>query len=175
MGGNVSISYRSPLKIVRGWMQYLYDDEGHRYIDAYNNVAHVGHCHPRVVDAAREQMGVLNTNTRYLHDNIIRYAERLTSLLPDGLEVCYFVNSASEANELALRLARTYTSQKDMIILDAAYHGNTTSMIDISPYKHNGPGGRGAPDWVHAVPIPDVFRGAYRAGDPDAGQNTLSM
>ncbi len=169
MGGNVSISYRSPLKIVRGWMQYLYDDVGHRYIDAYNNVAHVGHCHPRVVEAAREQIGVLNTNTRYLHDNIIRYADRLTSLLPDGLEVCYFVNSASEANELALRLARTYTSRKDLIVLEAAYHGNTTSMIDISPYKHNGPGGRGAPDWVHAVPIPDVFRGAYRAGDPDAG------
>ena len=169
MGGNVSISYRSPLKIVRGWMQYLYDDEGRRYIDAYNNVAHVGHCHPRVVEAAREQISVLNTNTRYLHDNIIRYAERLTSLLPEGLEICYFVNSASEANELALRLARAYTSQKDMIVLEAAYHGNTTSLIDISPYKHNGPGGRGAPDWVHTVPIPDVFRGAYRAGDPDAG------
>jgi 4-aminobutyrate aminotransferase-like enzyme/Ser/Thr protein kinase RdoA (MazF antagonist) len=169
MGGNVSISYRSPLKIVRGWMQYLYDDDGHRYIDAYNNVAHVGHCHPRVVEAAREQIGILNTNTRYLHDNIIRYADRLTSLLPEGLDVCYFVNSASEANELALRLARTYTSQKDLIVLEAAYHGNTTSLIDISPYKHNGPGGRGAPDWVHAVPIPDVFRGAYRAGDPDAG------
>jgi 4-aminobutyrate aminotransferase-like enzyme len=169
MGGNVSISYRSPLKIVRGWRQYLYDEDGRQYIDAYNNVAHVGHCHPRVVEAAREQIGVLNTNTRYLHDNIIRYAERLSSLLPEGLDVCYFVNSASEANELSLRLARAYTSQKDMIVLEAAYHGNTTSLIDISPYKHNGPGGRGAPDWVHAVPIPDVFRGAYRAEDPDAG------
>ena len=169
MGGNVSISYRSPLKIVRGWMQYLYDDEGRKFIDAYNNVAHVGHCHPKVVEVARQQIGVLNTNTRYLHDNIIRYADRLTSLLPEGLEVCYFVNSASEANELALRLARAYTSQKDMIVLEAAYHGNTTSMIDISPYKHNGPGGRGAPDWVHAVPIPDVFRGAYKSDEPQAG------
>jgi 4-aminobutyrate aminotransferase-like enzyme/Ser/Thr protein kinase RdoA (MazF antagonist) len=171
MGGNVSISYRSPLKIMRGWMQYLYDDEGRQYIDAYNNVAHVGHCHPRVVEAACEQIGVLNTNTRYLHDNIIRYAERLTSLLPDGLDVCYFVNSASEANELALRLARAFTSQKDIIVLDAAYHGNTTSLIDISPYKHDGPGGRGAPDWVHSVPIPDLFRGEYRADDPNAGAN----
>jgi len=122
-----------------------------------------------VVEAARQQNGVLNTNTRYLHDNVIRYADRLTSLLPEGLEVCYFVNSASEANELALRLARAYTSQKDMIVLESAYHGNTTSMIDISPYKHNGPGGRGAPDWVHAVPIPDVFRGAYKSDDPQAG------
>ncbi|MGE5374909.1 MAG: aminotransferase class III-fold pyridoxal phosphate-dependent enzyme, partial [Bacteroidota bacterium] len=170
MGGNVSISYRSPLKIMRGWMQYLYDEEGRKYIDAYNNVAHVGHCHPRIVEAAGRQTGVLNTNTRYLHDNIIRYAERLTSLLPEGLEVCYFVNSASEANELALRLARAYTSQTDMVVLEAAYHGNTTGMIDISPYKHNGPGGKGAPGWVHAVPIPDVFRGMYKADDPRAGE-----
>jgi 4-aminobutyrate aminotransferase-like enzyme/Ser/Thr protein kinase RdoA (MazF antagonist) len=169
LGGNLSIAYHSPVKIVRGWMQYLFDENGRRYLDAYNNVAHVGHCHPRVVEAARNQISVLNTNTRYLHDTINRYAERLTSLLPDSLEVCYFVNSASEANELALRLARAYTNQKDMIVLEAAYHGNTTSLIDISPYKHNGPGGTGAPDWVHAVPIPDVFRGEYKADDPQAG------
>lgn len=169
LGGNLSIAYRSPVKIVRGWMQYLYDEQGRKYIDAYNNVAHVGHCHPRVVEAARNQVGVLNTNTRYLHDNINRYAERLTALMPDSLEVCYFANSASEANELALRLARAYTNQKDMIVLEAAYHGNTTSLIDISPYKHDGPGGKGAPDWVHTVPIPDVFRGEYKAHDPQAG------
>ena len=169
LGGNLSIAYRSPVKIVRGWMQYLYDEQGRKYIDAYNNVAHVGHCHPRVVEAACNQISVLNTNTRYLHDNVNLYAERLTSLLPEPLEVCYFVNSASEANELALRLARAYTNQKDMIVLDAAYHGNTTSLIDISPYKHDGPGGKGAPDWVHKVPIPDVFRGEFKADDPNAG------
>jgi 4-aminobutyrate aminotransferase-like enzyme len=169
LGGSLSIAYRSPVKIMRGWMQYLFDEQGRKYLDAYNNVAHIGHCHPRVLEAARSQMGVLNTNTRYLHDTINRYAERLTSLLPAPLEVCYFVNSASEANELALRLARAYTQQKDMIVLEAAYHGNTTSLIDISPYKHNGPGGMGAPDWVHAVPIPDVFRGEYKADNPQAG------
>ena len=169
LGGNLSIAYRSPVKIVRGWMQYLFDENGRRYLDAYNNVAHVGHCHSKVVEAACMQIGVLNTNTRYLHDNINRYAERLTSLFPDSLDVCYFVNSASEANELALRLARAYSGQKDMIVLEAAYHGNTTSLIDISPYKHNGPGGSGAPAWVHAVPIPDVFRGAYKASDAQAG------
>ena len=169
LGGNLSIAYREPVKIVRGWKQYLFDDEGRRYIDAYNNVAHVGHAHPRVVEAGRRQMGVLNTNTRYLHDFINRYAERLTSLLPEPLRVCYFVNSGSEANELALRLARAYTRQRDLIVLEAAYHGNTTTLIDISPYKHNGPGGTGAPDWVHAVPIPDDYRGAYKRGDPQAG------
>jgi len=170
LGGNLSIAYREPVKVVRGWKQYLFDDEGRRYLDAYNNVAHVGHAHPRVVEAGRRQMGVLNSNTRYLHDFINRYAERLTSLLPEPLRVCYFVNSGSEANELALRLARAATHQRDMIVLEAAYHGNTTTLIEISPYKHNGPGGTGAPDWVHAVLIPDDYRGAHKRGDPQAGE-----
>jgi 4-aminobutyrate aminotransferase-like enzyme len=154
LGPNLSISYRHPLKIVRGEMQYLFDDEGRRYVDAYNNVAHVGHCHPRVVAAGVAQMQTLNTNTRYLHDLILRYAERLTSTLPEPLRVCYFVNSGSEANELALRLARAHTKARDLIVLDHAYHGNTTTLIDISPYKHDGPGGSGPPPWVHKVPMP---------------------
>jgi len=169
MGRNQSISYREPLKIVRGWKQYLFDEEGRKYLDAYNNVAHVGHNHPRVVAAAQRQIGVLNTNTRYLHDNINRYAEKLTSLFHQSLSVCFFVNSGSEANELALRLARTYTNQRDLIVLEAAYHGNTNTLVDISPYKHNGPGGKGAPAWVHAAPIPDDYRGAYKRSDPQAG------
>jgi 4-aminobutyrate aminotransferase-like enzyme/Ser/Thr protein kinase RdoA (MazF antagonist) len=169
LGRNLSISYRKPLKIVRGWKQYLFDNEGRKHLDAYNNVAHVGHSHPRVVAVAQRQIGVLNTNTRYLHDTINRYAEKLTSLLPEPLSVCFFVNSGSEANELALRLARTYTGQRDMIVLDVAYHGNTNTLIDISPYKHNGPGGAGTPDWVHIAPIPDDYRGAYKRDDPQAG------
>lgn len=169
IGGNLSIAYRDPVKIVRGWMQYLYDDEGRCYVDAYNNVPHVGHCHPRVVEAGTSQMRVLNTNTRYLNDLLAEYADKLRATLPPLLDVCYFVNSASEANELALRLARAYTGQRDMIVLDAAYHGNTTSLIDISPYKHAGPGGKGAPDWVHAAPLADVYRGPHKASDPQAG------
>jgi len=140
-------------------MQYLFDETGRRYIDGYNNVPHVGHCHPRIVDAAERQMRALNTNTRYLHENLTRYADRLTATLPAPLRVCYFVNSGSEANELALRLARAHTRQRDLIVLDAAYHGNTTTLIDISPYKFNGPGGAGKPPWVHVVPVPDVYRG----------------
>lgn len=169
IGRNLSISYRRPLKIVRGWMQYLYDETGRAYLDVYNNVPHVGHSHPRVVGAAQAQLGLLNTNTRYLHDTIVRYAERLTALMPAPLEVCYFVNSASEANELAMRLARAHTGQRDMVVLDAAYHGHTTGLIDISPYKFAGPGGAGAPDWVHVAPIPDDYRGPYRRDDPAAG------
>ena len=170
MGHNLSISYNEPLKIVRGWKQYLYDHEGRKYLDAYNNVAHVGHNHPRVVAAAQQQIGVLNTNTRYLHDFINIYAKKLTSLLHESLSVCYFVNSGSEANELALRLARTFTGQRDMIVLEHAYHGNTNTLIDISPYKHNGPGGKGTPDWVHIAPIPDDYRGRYKRNDPLAGK-----
>jgi 4-aminobutyrate aminotransferase-like enzyme len=169
LGANLGIAYRAPLRTVRGWKQYLFDDEGRRYLDAYNNVPHVGHAHPRVVRAAAEQMAVLSTNTRYLGDVVNRYAERLTATLPAPLRVCYLLNSASEANELALRLARASTARRDMIVLEAAYHGNTTSLIDISPYKHAGPGGEGAPDWVHVAPLPDDYRGRFKRDDPDAG------
>jgi 4-aminobutyrate aminotransferase-like enzyme/Ser/Thr protein kinase RdoA (MazF antagonist) len=170
IGRNLSIGYRNPIKMVRGWRQYLFDDTGRRYLDAYNNIPHVGHCHPRVVEAAGRQMSVLSTNTRYLHDLINRYAERLCATMPESLSVCFFVNSASEGNELALRLARAYTGQRDMIVLEAAYHGNTTSLIDISPYKHEGPGGKGPPAWVHTAPIPDLYRGLYRSDDLKAAR-----
>ncbi|HEY9227033.1 MAG TPA: aminotransferase class III-fold pyridoxal phosphate-dependent enzyme [Gemmatimonadaceae bacterium] len=175
IGRNLSIAYRDPVKIVRGWKQYLYDDTGRCFIDAYNNVPHVGHCHPRVVEAAAGQMRVLSTNTRYLIDLLNTYAERLLATLPKPLDVCYFVNSASEANELALRLARAYTGARDVIVLDAAYHGNTTSLIDISPYKHAGPGGEGAPEWVHVAPLPDVYRGPFKKADPHAGERYAAM
>ena len=170
IGPNLSVAYRHPVKIVRGWMQYLYDEAGRRYLDAYNNVPHVGHSHPRVVRAATEQMLVLNTNTRYLHDKLAMYAERLAATLPSPLEVCYFVNSGSEANELALRLARAHTRRRDVVVLDAAYHGNTNTLVDISPYKFNGPGGEGAPPWVHVLPLPDTYRGQYKRDDPRAGE-----
>jgi len=170
VGRNVSIGYERPLQMIRGQAQYLYDDTGCRYLDAYNNVPHVGHCHPEVVAAASRQMRLLNTNTRYLHEHLTEYAERLAATLPDPLSVCYFVNSASEANELALRLVRAHTGRREMIVLEHAYHGNTTSLIDISPYKHGGRGGGGAPDWVQTVPIPDLYRGQFRRDDVAAGQ-----
>ncbi|QQS46986.1 MAG: aminotransferase class III-fold pyridoxal phosphate-dependent enzyme [Acidobacteriota bacterium] len=170
LGPNLSISYRRPLRIVRGWMQHLYDFEGRKFLDAVNNVPHVGHCHPRVVSAGQKQMAVLNTNTRYLHDNLIRYAERLCSTMPDGLSVCYLVNSGSEANELALRLARTHTRSRETIVVDVGYHGNTSSLIEISPYKHSGPGGSGPPPFVHTTIMPDVYRGPFKKDDPLAGQ-----
>ena len=168
IGKNLNISYQQPLKIVRGAMQYMFDESGKTYLDCVNNVCHVGHCHPRVVGALRDQAARLNTNTRYLHDNIIEYAERLTSTLPDPLKVCFFVNSGSEANDLALRLARNFTGQNDCVVIDAAYHGHLSSVIDLSSYKFDGKGGKGRPDATQLVPMPDVYRGQYRLDDPAA-------
>ncbi len=170
LGPNLSVSYRRPLKIVRGWMAHLFDELGQPYLDLVNNVAHVGHGHPRVVEAIQRQCAVLNTNTRYLHDLLVRYAERLTATLPEPLSVCYFVCSGSEANELALRLARAHTGHEEFIVVEGAYHGNTGALVDLSPYKFDGPGGRGPPRHVHTVPMPDTYRGRYRSPTvPDAG------
>ncbi|HSL71735.1 MAG TPA: aminotransferase class III-fold pyridoxal phosphate-dependent enzyme, partial [Longimicrobiales bacterium] len=170
IGPSLSIAYRRPLFIVRGARQFLYDHDGQPYLDAVNNVAHVGHSHPHVVEALRSQAIVLNTNTRYLHENLTRYAARLTATLPDPLRVCFFVCSGSEANELALRLARTHTHARDVIVIDSAYHGNTTSLIELSPYKFNGPGGAGQADHVQVVPLPDPYRGLYHGSDAGAGR-----
>ena len=115
-------------------------------------------------------MAVLNTNTRYLHERLTEYAERIVATLPAPLSVCYFVNSGSEANELAIRLARAATGRKGMVVVDVGYHGNTTTLIDVSPYKHDGEGGSGPPAWVRKIPMPDDYRGEFRREDPDAGR-----
>ena len=115
-------------------------------------------------------MAILNTNTRYLHDHIISYAERILSKFPEPLSVCFFVCTGSEANELAFRMARNYIGQKDIITLEGAYHGNTNLLIDISPYKHDGPGGRGAPSWVQTVTMPDGYRGPFKGQGAETGK-----
>ncbi len=165
VGPNLSVSYNQPLNIVRGEGAYLFDETGRAFLDCVNNVSHVGHCHPRVVEAGAAQMRVLNTNTRYLNRLLTDYATRLTATLPDPLNVVFFTNSGSEANELALRLARTYTGRQDVAVLDVAYHGTTTSLIDMSPYKHDGKGGTGPAPWVHVAPMPDAYRGPHRGSD----------
>ncbi|MCZ6598064.1 MAG: aminotransferase class III-fold pyridoxal phosphate-dependent enzyme [Planctomycetota bacterium] len=167
LGPSLSLSYRRPLHIVRGRGQHLIDARGRPYLDAVNNVQHVGHAHPRVVRAAREQMALLETNTRTLHPNILRYAERLTALLPDPLSVCFFVCSGSEANELALRLVRAHTGRKGVVVLDGAYHGNTGELVGLSPYKLDGPGGPGVigrPDHARVAAMPDPYRGPHVNG-----------
>ncbi|XP_064193649.1 ethanolamine-phosphate phospho-lyase-like [Anguilla rostrata] len=158
---------QDPIKIVRARGQYMYDENGERYLDCINNVAHVGHSHPDVVRAGAAQMELLNTNSRFLHDNLVQYAQRLQATLPSSLSVCYFVNSGSEANDLALRLARQYTGHDDIITLDHAYHGHVSSLIAISPYKFHEMGNSGRDQGVHVAPSPDVYRGKFREDHPD--------
>ena len=167
LGPSLSLSYDDPLHIVEGRGQYLLAADGRVYLDLVNNVCHVGHCNARVVEAIATQAATLNTNTRYLHETVLEYADRLTATMPAPLDTCFFVNSGSEANELALRLARAATEHTDVVVIDGAYHGSTGNCIAMSPYKFNGPGGRGQADWVHSAPMPDVYRGEIR--DADAG------
>lgn len=168
MSRALSLNFKQPLEIVSGNGAYLFDKNGRPYLDLVNNVAHVGHCHPRVVTAGQKQMAKLNTNTRYLNQNAIEYARALASTMPDPLNVVFFVNSGSEANDLALRLARAHTKAKGMMVLDHAYHGHLSSIIEISPYKFAGKGGEGRPNYVRVVPTPDSYRGLHRGSD--AGQ-----
>jgi 4-aminobutyrate aminotransferase-like enzyme/Ser/Thr protein kinase RdoA (MazF antagonist) len=166
----LSLSYDAPLKIVRGEGATLIDAQGRRYLDLVNNVCHVGHAHPRVVAAIGAQAAQLNTNTRYLHDNLVEYARRLTMLLPPELSTVFFVNSGSEANDLALRLAYAASGGSEVVVLDHAYHGNLSSLIDISPYKFDGPGGTGRKRHVWVAEMPDLYRGRIRDGEVDAGR-----
>ena len=170
VGQSLSLAYDTPLEIVRGRGQFLFDENGRAFLDCVNNVCHVGHSHPRVVEAQAAQAALLNTNTRYLHPHLVEYAERLRATLPDPLNVCFFVNSGSEANELAVRIARTYTGRRDAIVVDGAYHGNTATLVDLSPYKCEGPGGAGLRDWVHKVEQPDSYRGAHRGTGKNIGR-----
>ncbi len=169
IGRNLSISYKKPLKIVKGALQYLYDDKGGTFIDCVNNVSHVGHCHPVVVRAMQKQIATLNTNTRYLHDALVAYGRALTRTLPSQLSVCYFTNSGSEANDLAIRMSRHFTKQKDVIVLDHAYHGTSTVAMEMSPYKFDGKGGFGCMPYIHKAISPDLYRGPYRYEDGQAG------
>ncbi len=165
MGSAYRLFYENPIHLVKGEGVWLYDADGRKYLDLYNNVPHVGHCHPHVVEALTKQIRTLNTHTRYLHENVLDYAERLTEKFPDELDVAMFSCTGSEANELALRIARAYTGGTGIIVTEFAYHGNTHAIYQIStediPPEE-------IPDFVISVPAPDTYRGAYR-GD-DAGE-----
>ena len=162
LGKGLSLHYKVPIKMVRGDGVWLFDQQGRKYLDTVNNVAHVGHEHPKIVKAGQRQMAVLNTNSRYLHENINELAKELTETLPPELNVLHFVNSGSEANELAIRMVKTVTGEKDIIASEVGYHGNTNICVDISSYKFDGKGGKGAPEYTHIFPLPDAFRGKYR-------------
>lgn len=162
LGKSLSLSYSEPIQMLRGDDVYLIDQYGQKYLDTCNNVAHVGHEHPKVVAAGQAQMAVLNTNSRYLHPAIVEFTETLLQTLPKELSVVHLVNSGSEANELAMRMAKAWSGGKEVIALESGYHGNSNACIDISSYKFDGKGGQGAPDHTHIVPLPDAFRGIHR-------------
>jgi len=166
LGKGLSLQYEIPIKMVRGAGPFLMDQFGRKYLDTVNNVAHVGHEHPAVVKAGQEQMALINTNSRYLHDSITDLAIELLETLPPEISVLHFVNSGSEANELAIRMVKAATGERDIIASEVGYHGNSNMCIDISSYKFDGKGGQGAPEFTHIFPLPDSFRGKYR------GENT---
>ncbi len=162
-------SYDKPLDLVRGEGVWLYDSDDKVYLDAYNNVPHVGHCHPRVVAAIASQTATLNTNTRYLYDSLPEYAERLTGTLPNDLDVCYFVSSGSEANDLAWRLAKTWTGHSGGLVLENAYHGITDAVFDLSPAERIKPGA--GCEHIGEIKAPDDYRGPWKRDLPDRGQH----
>lgn len=162
LGKGMSLSYQKPLQIVRGMGAYLVDQNGAAYLDTVNNVAHVGHEHHAVVKAGQDQMALLNTNTRYLHENINLLAKELLDTFPPELSVVHFVNSGSEANELAMRMAKVVTKNKDILASEMGYHGNTNACIEVSSYKFEGKGGDGCPEYTQLFPLPDQFRGQHR-------------
>ncbi len=168
----IFLYYKKPLMLVEGKMQYVWDENGKRYLDALGGIVtiSVGHCHPYVFDLARKQNETLqHSTTIYLHPNIARYAEKLASKMPGDLKVCYFVNSGSEANDLALLMARAYTGNYDVIALRNAYHGGNAVTMGLTAHrtwKFNVPHSFG----VHHAIVPDPYRGLWGRDDVDAGK-----
>jgi 4-aminobutyrate aminotransferase-like enzyme len=171
LGPAYRLFYDEPVHLVKGEGVWLLDADGRKYLDMYNNVPHVGHCHPRVVDAICQQTGTLNTHTRYLHDNVLNYAERMLGTLPAELDTIMFTCTGTEANELALRIARAATGGTGIIVNEYAYHGNSHAVAQISPADMPA---EQIPDFVISVPAPDVYRGCY-SGPDAAGRYAESV
>ena len=172
MGPTYRHFYQQPLHLVRGRGVWLYDEKGRKYLDCYNNVASVGHCHPHVVDALHTQASTLNTHTRYLHENVVDYAERLGRTFPGDLSVCLFVCTGTEANDLAFRIARTVTGNTGAIVTEDAYHGNSIVVTELSTEEY--PSDQ-RPSYLQAVEAPNGYRGRFRYGEPDPGTNYASL
>ncbi|MCH7732649.1 MAG: aminotransferase class III-fold pyridoxal phosphate-dependent enzyme [Candidatus Marinimicrobia bacterium] len=166
----LSLSYSKPIYMNRAVFQYMYDVYGNVYLDAYNNIPHVGHSHPKVVEAGQKQMAKLNTNTRYVYDNLYLYAERLLSKFPSSLNKIYFVNSGSAASDLAIRLATFHTTNRNIMVMEHGYHGHTQSCIDISDYKFSNKKGQGTKEHILKAPIPDTFRCKYKNDNDCTGE-----
>jgi len=172
MGPAYSHFYDEPLYLTRGEGVWLFDNEGRKYLDCYNNVPSVGHCHPDVVEALTTQIGTLNTHTRYLHHVIVEYAEMLADTLPGSLSVCTLVCTGTEANDLAYRIARTVTGNEGVICTKGAYHGNSTLVSELSPEFERI---RPKPDFIADASPPDVYRGPFGEGDANYVQKYADL
>jgi len=166
LGPDLSLSYDNPLHLVRGEDVWLYDADGRAYLDAYNNVAHVGHCHADVVAAIARQAARLNTNTRYLHETVLDLGEYLTAKLPPDLDVCFFVNSGSEANDIAWQMAKAFSGNTGVLVLDEAYHGISEATFAMSPSEYDA---AKRPDHVETLESPDSYRGRLQGNNPEVG------
>ena len=160
LGPAYSLFYEEPAHLVRGEGAWLWDAAGKRYLDCYNNVASVGHCHPRVVEALASQAATLNTHTRYLHENVVELSEMLAGHLPGELSVCMFVCTGTEANDLATRIARTVTGNHAMLVSEFSYHGNSTLVHTLSTAdcEHS-------PHRLEQFVAPCAYRTALAGGD----------
>jgi len=158
--------YAEPPRIERGWMQYLVDSNARPYLDIVNNVTVVGHGHPRLADAAHRQWSLLNTNSRFHYEEVVRYSERLAELAPDGLDTVFLVNSGTEAVDLALRLAQVTTDRSQVVAVREAYHGWSIGADAVSSSIGDNPRAlETRPDWVSLADTPNPFRGTYRGAD----------
>ena len=173
----LSVSYDEPIAMEKSAFQYMYDTYGNTYLDAYNNIPHVGHSHPVVVEAGQKQMAKLNTNTRYLYDVLTEYAEKLLSKFPEPLNKVFFVNSGSEANDLAIRMAKIHTGYDKIMVMEHGYHGHTQTGIDISDYKFNHPKGQGQKNQIIKTAIPNAYGGKYTGPEcgPLYAQDTIEQ
>ena len=164
--------YDEPVHLVRGEGAWLYDADGKRYLDCYNNVPSVGHAHPRVVAALAGQSSLLNTHTRYLHEHVVELAERLAASLPGELGSCYFVCTGTEANDLAVQIARVVTGHHGVVVTERSYHGNSDLVGKLSTDSY--PESE-RPDWLGVVEPPNTYRGPFRAPDPELGTRYAAL
>lgn len=164
-GKSLSLSYKEPIHMTGAAFQYMYDAQGNTYLDAYNNIPLVGHCHPKISQVISDKVRKLNTNTRYLYDEFTDYAEKLLGYFPEKLNKVFFVNSGSAATDLAVRMAQNFKQRKYLAILEHSYHGNTQIGIDVSAYKFDGKGGKGTPKNSIKLPLPNLFKGMLTSGN----------
>jgi 4-aminobutyrate aminotransferase-like enzyme len=164
--------FDEPLHLVRGSGTALWDADGRQYLDCYNNVVSVGHCHPHVVEALCKQAATLNTHTRYLHEGIVQLGEMLIEKLPGEIDTCVFTCTGSEANDLATQIARHVTGNRGMVVTEASYHGVSalTRRLSTDSYPE-----QDRPDWLAVIEPPNLYRGPYRRDDPQAAKKYLQQ